>query len=124
MCERLWRYKHIAMNNLDFDNVKLEQLKKEASLPQAVEDQVEETWLVNSGDQTVGVGLFLPGSDKCVMAIVGKSDHKVVLGSYGTSDDHAKLIAHALEISFQGYLRSVVGDTVLGDPPIDEILDE
>lgn len=113
------------MNNLDFDNVKLEQLKKETSLPQAVEDQVEETWLVNSGDQTVGVGLFLPGSDKCVMAIVGKSDHnKVVLGSYGTSDDHAKLIAHALEISFQGYLRSVVGDAVLGDPPIDEILDE
>lgn len=113
------------MNDLDFDNVKLEQLEKESVLPKAVEGQVEETWLVNYGDETVGVGLFLPDSDKCVMAIIGKSDDdKVVLGSYGTSDDHAKLISHALEISFQGYLRSVRGDTVLGDPPIDEMLDE
>ncbi|TYR36638.1 hypothetical protein FXV77_09045 [Sphingobacterium phlebotomi] len=113
------------MNNLDFDNVKLEQLKKESDLPKAVEGQVEETWLVNYNDETIGVGLFLPDSDKCVMAIIGNSDDdKVVLGSYGTSDDHAKLISHALEISFQGYLRSVRGDTVLGDPPIDEMLDE
>ncbi|MBD1422836.1 hypothetical protein [Sphingobacterium chuzhouense] len=113
------------MNNLDFDNVKLDLLKREISLPKAVEGQVEETWLVNYGDETVGVGLFLPDSDKCVMAIIGNSDDdKVVLGSYGTSDDHAKLISHALEISFQGYLRSVRGDTILGDPPIDEMLDE
>ncbi|PRD56620.1 hypothetical protein [Sphingobacterium gobiense] len=113
------------MNTLDFDNIKLEQLKKESALPKVVEDQVEETWLVNYGDEPVGVGLFFPDGDKCVMAIVGKTDDdKVVLGTYGTSDDHADLIYHALKIAFQGYLRSVKGDTVLGDPPIDETIDE
>lgn len=107
------------MDNLDFDNVPLQELKKESDLPKVVEDQVEETWLVSYNNETIGVGIFPAHSDQCVMAIIGdSSDNRVVLGSYGTSDepdDHVELIVHGLEISYHAYLRSIRGDTVLGD---------
>lgn len=113
------------MGNLNWDKIQLEELKKETQLPQVVEEQIEETWLVGYDGTTAGVGIFLPDSDKCVMAVVGESDdQKVTLGSYGTSDEHAALVSHGLEISFQAYLRSFKGDTIVGDPPIGEALKE
>ncbi|HLS96045.1 MAG TPA: hypothetical protein VK017_10830 [Sphingobacterium sp.] len=110
------------MTNINFDSLQLEYLEKDSNIPKTVEDQVEETWFVKYRDEIVGVGLFLPDSDKCVLAIIGDSyDDRIVLGSYGTSDEQYQLIYQGLDIAFQAYLRSIKGDSVIeGDTFIEE----
>lgn len=106
---------------MNFDMITLNDLQKGTNVPKTVEDQVEETWFVNFGEEAVGVGLFLSGSDHCVLAIIGDSyDDKITLGSYNSSDDQENLIYEGLDIVFQGYLRSIKGDTVIGEMKIDE----
>jgi hypothetical protein len=105
------------MANIDFDNIQQANLQKEISIPKTVEDQVEETWFVKYKDDIIGVGLFLPGSDKCVLAIIGESyDNKIILGTYSTSDQQSEAVYKGLDIAFQGYLRSIKGDTVIEGP--------
>lgn len=100
---------------MNFDIMKLEGLTKDSQIPKTVEEQVEETWFVRYGEEIVGVGLFLPDAASCVLAIVGNSDEdRRILGSYGSSDEHGELVRQGLEIAFEGYLRSVKGDTVIG----------
>ncbi|GGH18755.1 hypothetical protein FAZ19_11380 [Sphingobacterium alkalisoli] len=104
-------------SNINLNNMQLEDLQKEVSIPKTVEDQVEETWFVKSGDDIIGVGLFLPESDNCVLAIIGESyEAKIVLGTYSTSDQQYESVYQGLDIAFQGYLRSIKGDTVIEGP--------
>ncbi|NQD69370.1 hypothetical protein HP439_01360 [Sphingobacterium shayense] len=106
---------------MNFDIIKLEDLKKADHIPKIVDDQVEEPYFVNYGERTVGVGLYLPNSDHCVLALVGDSlDSKKIIGYYGSSDEHYELVLHGLRIAFEGYLRSFKGDTVIGDMEVDD----
>ncbi|MBE8712807.1 hypothetical protein [Sphingobacterium hungaricum] len=106
---------------MNFDIITLENLDKSESLPKIVSDQFEETYFVKFGEEHVGVGLYLQDSENCVLAIVGNSeDEYKTLGSYGTSDEHSKLMIHGLKIAFEAYLRSFKGDSAIGKMEIDK----
>ncbi|WDF70165.1 hypothetical protein PQ465_07245 [Sphingobacterium oryzagri] len=105
---------------MNFDIITLDDLQKEANVPKTVEDQAEETWFVKFGEEVVGVGLFLPSSDKCVLAIIGNSyEDKIVIGNYAPEHTDEALLREGLDIVFQGYLRSIKGDTVIGEMQVD-----
>ena len=106
---------------MNFDSIALGDLTQDVQIPKTVDEQVEETWFVKYGEETVGVGLFLPDSRSCVLAILGDDvAHRKVIGTYQSSDDHERLILHGLEIAYEGYLRSVKGDTIIGKLDIKE----
>ncbi|MFD1769898.1 hypothetical protein [Sphingobacterium suaedae] len=106
---------------MNFEILTLDDLAKADRLPNIVHEQTEETWFVRYGEDIIGVGLFLPDSEHCVLAMVGNSEtDKQQLGTYGSSDPHAKAITDALQLAFETYLRSVKGDTVIGSLPIEE----
>lgn len=106
---------------MNFDSIQLDDLEKVNFIPKTVEEQFEEIWLVKYGEQTLGVGLFLPDSRHCVLAIIGEDyDHKVILGTYKSGDGHEETIYKGLEIAYVGYLRSIKGDTVIGEIIIDD----
>lgn len=106
---------------MNFDLITLENLGKAESLPKMVSDQFEETYFVKFGEEHVGVGLYLQDSEKCVLAIIGNSeDDNKILGSYGSSDEHSKLMMHGLKIAFEAYLRSFKGDSAIGKIELDK----
>ncbi|MNT28154.1 hypothetical protein D3C72_1638190 [compost metagenome] len=52
------------------------------------------------------------------MAIVGDAyDDKKLIGDVGA---HDKLIIEGLNIAFEGYLRSIRGDVVIGEKQVDD----
>ncbi|MBE8722989.1 hypothetical protein [Sphingobacterium pedocola] len=106
---------------MNFDSIQLGDLERDTSIPNTVEEQVEETWFVKYGEQIVGVGLFLPNNDRCVVAIIGEDyDNKIMLGTYGSGDDYKNVVYKGLNIAYEGYLRSIKGDTVIGEIIIDK----
>jgi hypothetical protein len=106
---------------MNFDNIALSDLTQDVQIPNTVDEQVEETWFVKYGEEIIGVGLFLPDSKSCILALVGDdAEQKKIIGSYSSSDEHEGLILKGLEIAYEGYLRSIKGDTVIGKLDISE----
>lgn len=106
---------------MNFDSIELDDLEKVISIPKTVEEQLEETWFVKYGEHTLGVGLFLPNSNHCILAIIGEDyDNKIILGTYGSGDEYQDAVYKGLNIAYEGYLRSIKGDTVIGGLIIDD----
>lgn len=104
---------------MNFDMIKCEDLGQAIHIPNTTDDHHEETWFVKFGEEIIGVGLFPKQSKSCVLAIVGDSyDDKKILGNI---DAHDKVIIEGLNIAFEGYLRSIRGDVVIGKKHVDDI---
>lgn len=102
---------------MNYDLIKCESLQQAIHIPNTTDDHKEETWFVKFGDEIVGVGLFSKRSENCILAIVGDSyDDKKVLGDI---DAHDRIIIEGLNIAFEGYLRSIRGDVVIGEKKVD-----
>ncbi|MNJ92192.1 hypothetical protein D3C87_98560 [compost metagenome] len=103
---------------MNFDIIKCEDLEQAIHIPNTTEDHNEETWFVKFGEEIIGVGLFSKHSARCVLAIVGDAyDDKKIIGDINS---HDKIIIEGLSIAFEGYLRSILGDVVIGEKKVDD----
>ena len=103
---------------MNFDLIKCEDLQQAIHIPNTTDDHNEETWFVKFGEEIIGVGLFPQQSTSCVLAIVGDAyDDKKLIGDVGA---HDKLIIEGLNIAFEGFLRSIRGDVVIGEKQVDD----
>ncbi|GHE41944.1 hypothetical protein [Sphingobacterium griseoflavum] len=103
---------------MNFELIQCDDLQQAIHIPNTTDDSTEETWFVKFGDEIVGVGVFPRGSTTCALAMVGESyEDRRLLGSV---DDHDAVLLQGLEIAYEGYLRSIRGDVVIGNKPIDE----
>lgn len=103
---------------MNFDIIQCEDLKQAIHIPNTTTDHSEETWFVKFGEEIIGVGLFPLQSQHCSLAIVGNNyDDKKILGDI---DAHDTTIIEGLNIAFEGYLRSIVGDMVIGEKRVDD----
>ncbi len=103
---------------MNFDMIKCEDLQQAIHIPNTTDEPKEETWFVKFGEEIIGVGLFSKQTERCVLAIVGDGyeDKKLI----GDIDAYDTLVVEGLNIAFEGYLRSIRGDVVIGEKQVDD----
>lgn len=110
--------KEHSKQHMNFELIKCEDLQQAIHIPNTTDDHEEETWFVKFGEEMVGVGLFPKGDSTCVLAIVGDSEeHRKLLGNADAQDP---IVIKGLNIAYEGYVRSIVGDIVIGNKQVDE----
>ncbi len=103
---------------MNFDLIQCEGLQQAVHIPNTTDDHSEETWFVKFGEEIVGVGLFPKDGATCVLAIIGdREDNRQIVGN---PNDHESITIEGLNIAYEGYLRSILGDVVIGNKQVEE----